>query len=74
MMIEGLSFILNNFFNMSLFLVIDLYFLDAVVCSKIALEVMSEEIDKFLHLFSVIFQIAQNLWNEIVQLRLYLFG
>ena len=42
---------------MSLFLVVDLYFFDAVVCSKIALEVVSEEIDKFFHLFSIVLQI-----------------
>lgn len=57
MMIECLSFILDHFFNMSLFLVVDLYFFDAVVCSKVALEVVSEEIDEFFHLFSIVLQI-----------------
>ena len=57
MMIECLSFILDHFFNMSLFLVVDFYFFDAVVCSKVALEVVSEEIDEFFHLFSIVLQI-----------------
>ena len=42
---------------MSLFLVVDFYFFDAVVCSKVALEVVSEEIDEFFHLFSIVLQI-----------------
>ena len=71
MMIEGLSFIFDNFFDVFLFFVVDLYFFDAVVSSKIVLEVMSEEIDEFFHLFSIVLQVTQYLWNEIIQLGLY---
>ena len=54
MVIEWLPLVLDDFLDVSLFLVIDLNFLDAVVGAKVALKVMTKKLNKFLHLFPII--------------------
>lgn len=58
---------------MTLFWVIKLYFLDAVVGSKVALIIFCKVVVEISELLPIFIQIQQNIWNEVVQFGLDVF-
>ena len=70
--VEGLALVLDDLLDVALLVVVDLDLFDAVVGAQVALEVVSEEIGKFLDLLSIAFEVAEDLGDEVVQLLLHL--
>ena len=72
MVVEGLALVLDDFLDVALLVIVDLDLFDAVVGAQVALEVVGEEIGKFLDLLPIAFEVAEDLGDEVVQLLLHL--